>query len=205
MCPPNGDFCEQFNVMADYPHVLVVDDEPDLADLYASWLPEEYAVDTAYDGHEALGTLDASVDVVLLDRRMPEMSGDEVLEWIREHGLGCGVAMITAVDPDFDILELGFDAYLTKPVAASELIGVTQRLIRRAEYTDTLQAFFAKLSTREALLAEKPAFELETDERFRELEAEIEALREESEAYMSELDSEDFEALFYRLDEPEPL
>jgi DNA-binding response OmpR family regulator len=188
---------------ADY-RVLVVDDESDLADLYASWLREEYTVDTAYDGDGAIDVLDESVDVVLLDRRMPGMSGDEVLGWIREHGLGCGVAMITAVDPDFDILELGFDAYLTKPVAASKLTDVTSRLIRRAEYTDTLQELFAKLSTRETLVAEKPTFELEADERYRELEAEIEALREESEAYMSELDGEDFEALFYRLDEPEP-
>jgi len=184
--------------------VVIVDDEPDLADLYASWLSGEYAVETAYDGNDALTMLDESVDVVLLDRRMPAMSGDEVLQWIRERGLGCGVAMITAVDPGFDILELGFDAYLTKPVAAPELTGVTERLIRRLEYTDTLREFFAKLSTRETLVAEKPEFELEADERYRELEAEVEALRRESEAYMSELDGEDFEALFYRLDDPEP-
>lgn len=184
--------------------VVVVDDEPDLADLYASWLSGEYAVETAYDGNDALTVLDESVDVVLLDRRMPAMSGDEVLQWIRERGLGCGVAMITAVDPGFDILELGFDAYLTKPVAAPELTDVTERLIRRLEYTDTLQEFFAKLSTRETLVAEKPEFELEADERYRELEAEVEALRQESEAYMSELDGEDFEALFYQLDDPEP-
>ncbi len=184
--------------------VVIVDDEADLADLYASWLPEEYAVDTAYDGRDAIGVLDESVDVVLLDRRMPGTSGDEVLEWIRDRELGCGVAMITAVDPDFDILELGFDAYLTKPVAASELTDVTERLIRRLEYADTLRKLFAKLSTRETLAAEKPEFELEADERYRELEAEIEALRAESEAHISELDSEDFEALFYRLGEPEP-
>jgi DNA-binding response OmpR family regulator len=187
---------------ADY-RVLIVDDEPDLADLYASWLPEQYAVVTAYDGRGALDALDGSVNVVLLDRRMPGMSGDEVLERIRDRRLGCGVAMITAVDPDFDILELGFDAYLTKPVAASDLTEVTDRLINRLEYTDTLQEFFAKLSTRETLMEEKPAFELQADDRYQELEAEIEALREESEAHLSELDSEDFEALFYRLDEPD--
>lgn len=184
--------------------VVIVDDEPDLADLYASWLSGDYAVSTAYDGREALDVLDDSVDVVLLDRRMPGTSGDEVLERIRDRELDCGVAMITAVDPDFDILELGFDAYLTKPVAASDLAAVTTRLIRRSEYTDTLREFFAKLSTRETLAAEKPEFELEADERYLELEAEIDRLREESEAYMSELDGEDFEALFYRLDEPEP-
>lgn len=80
----------------------------------------------------------------------------------------------------------------------------------RTGYSDgwrtlTLQEFFAKLSTRDALAAEKPGVELEADERYRKLEAEIEALREESEAHLSELDGEDFEALFYRLDEPEQL
>jgi DNA-binding response OmpR family regulator len=183
--------------------ILIVDDEPDLADLYASWFSDEYAVETAYDGREAIEALNDPTDVVLLDRRMPGMSGDEVLRWIREQKLGCGVAMITAVDPDFDILELGFDAYLTKPVKASDLMGVTDRLIRRSEYTTTLREFFKKLSTRETLAAEKPAFELETDERYQRLEDEIEQLRQESEAYMSELDGDDFEALFYRLDEPE--
>ena len=183
--------------------ILIVDDEPDLADLYASWFPDGYAVETAYDGRSAIDALDSSVDVVLLDRRMPGMSGDEVLTRIRDRQLGCGVAMITAVDPDFDILELGFDAYLTKPVKASDLMDVTDRLVRRAEYTDTLRKFFKKLSTRETLMAEKPAFELEADERYQRLEAEIERLRQESEAYISELDGDDFEALFYRLDEPD--
>ena len=187
---------------ADY-RILIVDDEPDLTDLYASWFPDEYAVETAYDGRSAIEALDSSVDVVLLDRRMPGMSGDEVLQWIRDQRLGCGVAMITAVDPDFDILELGFDAYLTKPVKASDLMDVTDRLVRRSEYTSTLREFFKKLSTRETLAAEKPAFELDADERFQELEAEVEWLRQESEAHMSELDGDDFEALFYRLDEPE--
>jgi DNA-binding response OmpR family regulator len=189
--------------MADRTRVLIVDDEPDLADLYASWLPEAYAVDTAYDGADAIEVLDGSVDAVLLDRRMPGTSGDTVVEWIRDHGLGCGVAMITAVDPDFDILELGFDAYLTKPVSSPELTGVTDRLLRRMEYTDTLQEFFAKLSTRDALAAEKPRVELEADEQYQRLEAEVEALRKESEAHLSDLDGEDFEALFYRLDEPD--
>jgi len=186
--------------MSTHPHVLIVDDEPDLADLYASWLPRQYVVETAHDGSSALERLDESVDVVLLDRRMPGLSGDEVLERIRERYPECGVAMITAVDPDFDILKMGFDAYLTKPVDEGDLNGVVERLLRRSEYTDTLREFFMKLSKREALEAEMPDFELESDERYQRLESEIEDLRQQSEAHMAELDGEDFEALFYRLD-----
>ena len=61
----------------------------------------------------------------------------------------------------------------------------------------------AKLSRRDALAVEKPKVELGADEQYQRLEAEVEAVREESEAQLSELDGEDFEALFYRLDEPD--
>mgnify|MGYP000253556142 CR=1 FL=1 len=181
-------------------NVLIVDDEPELAELYASWLADEYAVKTAQNGDTALEQFEQSIDVVLLDRRMPGVSGDEVLERIRERNAECGVAMVTAVDPDFDILELGFDAYLTKPVNETELKNVIERLLRRSDYTDTLRAFFAKLSKREALMAKKPQFELEADERYQRLESEIEDLKRQSETQLSELDGADFEALFYRLD-----
>ena len=186
--------------MTDAPRVLVVDDEQDLADLYATWLSSDYAVETAYDGSTAIERLTDSLDVVLLDRRMSGVSGDEVLERVRADHPECGVAMITAVEPDFDILEMGFDAYVTKPIDEAELRDVLDRLLRRSAYTETLRRLFARLSQREALLDKKPQSELDADERFRRLEAEIESLRAESEAHMAELDGEDFEALFYRLD-----
>ncbi|PSP15165.1 DNA-binding protein, partial [Halobacteriales archaeon QH_10_67_13] len=85
--------------------VLVVDDERDVADAYAAQLEEEFIVMTAYGGQQALDWIDASVDVVLLDRRMPDISGDEVLEKIHGRDLQARVAMVTAVDPDFDIID----------------------------------------------------------------------------------------------------
>ena len=59
--------------------VLVVDDEPSLAELYSMQHAEEYEVRTATGGPEALDLVDEEVDVALLDRRMPRMSGDELL------------------------------------------------------------------------------------------------------------------------------
>ena len=59
--------------------VMLVDDEPTLVDLYETFLSGEYDVRTATGGTEALEVMDESVDVALLDRRMPELSGDEVL------------------------------------------------------------------------------------------------------------------------------
>ncbi|MFC6874320.1 response regulator [Halobellus marinus] len=181
-------------------HVLVVDDEADLADLYASWLSAKHTVETAHSGSEAIENVHDSIDVVLLDRRMPGLSGNAVLEEIRERHPECPVAMITAVDPDFDILEMGFDAYVTKPISAEELTTVVDCLLRRSEYTETLQEFFAKLSKRETLSSQKPQFELESNEQYRKLEEDIERLRKQSEEHITELDDEDFEALFHRLD-----
>ena len=57
--------------------VLIVDDEQNLTTLYAAWLEPDYDVVTATSGSEAVTELDSDVDVALLDRRMPETSGDE--------------------------------------------------------------------------------------------------------------------------------
>jgi len=88
-------------------HVLIVEDRPEIARLYESWLSDDYTVTVAHDGDEAVETFDDSIDVVILDRRLPGRPGDEVLAAIREES-DCTVAMATAVEPDFDILELGF-------------------------------------------------------------------------------------------------
>jgi len=53
------------------PSVLVVEDEPDIAALYAGFLEERYDVDLAETAAEAIDRVDGAVDVVLLDRRLP--------------------------------------------------------------------------------------------------------------------------------------
>ena len=117
--------------------VLVVDDEPNLADLYAAWLGERYETRVAYGGAEGLDLFGEDVDIALIDRLMPEMSGDEVLEHIRDTGHDCQVAMVTAVEPDFDIIEMGFDDYLVKPILRDELLEAVQNLLSRAARFDT--------------------------------------------------------------------
>ena len=111
------------------PTVLIVEDERDLADLYAEWLESAgHRTRTAYRGTTALEAADEVVDVALLDRRLPEMQGEEVLDRIRERGLGCAVAMVTAVEPEADIVEMGFDEYAVKPVGESELTALVDEL-----------------------------------------------------------------------------
>ncbi len=161
------------------PLVLVVEDEPDLADLYATWLSAGYRVRTAYGGRQALDMLDASVDAVLLDRRMPDLSGDEVLVAVRDRGIDCRVAMVTAVEPDFDIIEMGFDDYLIKPVTKEALHEMVSNLLARTDYDTGVQELFS-LSSKKALLeSEKSRNELAESEEYNELTERLDELQQE--------------------------
>ena len=146
--------------------VLVVEDAPDVAETYRRWLASTYEVRVVEDGDTALSRLDESVDVVLLDRMMPETSGDEVLAEIRERGIDCRVAMVSAVDPDFDVVEMGFDAYVTKPPKRDELLSTIDRLLDRAELDDDMQEYYSLVARKGALEAEKSASELEDSEAY---------------------------------------
>ena len=180
------------------PLVLVVEDEPDLADLYATWLQTEYRVRTAYGGEEAVDQLDDEIDVILLDRRMPGLSGDEVLEEVRERGIDCRVSMVTAVEPDFDIIEMGFDTYLVKPVQRDTLTETIEDLLTRNSYESGVQELFS-LSSKKALLeSEKSQSALADNEEYQELSERIEELREELDTTMDSLDGHEDYAGFYQ-------
>ena len=175
--------------------VLVVEDEPDLADLYAAWLKDDYAVQTAYSGEEALDKLNESIDVVFLDRRMPGVSGDTVLEEIRSRGFDCRVSMVTAVEPDFDIVEMGFDDYLVKPASKSDLNDTVERLLTRSNYNDKLDEYAALVSKKTALKMEKSHAELESNDEYQELVARIEELKEHVDPMVQDFDKDDVAAV----------
>ncbi|WP_255198623.1 HalX domain-containing protein [Halorarius litoreus] len=183
------------------PTVLVIDDEPDLADLYAAWLTSEYDVRTAYGGGAALEEIDEEVSVALIDRLMPDLSGDEVLERIREEGYDCRVAMVTAVEPDFDIIDMGFDDYLVKPVRREELQGVVESLLKRTTYDAQLREYFSMVSKRAALESQKSDRELAESEAYASLTEDIEALSAQLDETTASLDAADFEVALRNLDD----
>jgi len=172
------------------PTVLVVDDDPSIAQAYSLWLDDEYDVEVAHDGEEALDAVSEATDVVLLDRRMPNVSGGEALETIREAGYDCRVAMVTAVDPEFDIVEMPFDSYLSKPVSREEVVDTIETLLDLAEYDETVAERFAVERKRAALEARKPAAELEASEAYDRLREQSERLADTTEI---EMDHETFE------------
>ncbi len=186
------------------PVVLIVEDEPDVAETYRLWLEEHYVVRVAENGDEGLDKLDDSVDVVLLDRMMPGLSGGEVLEEIRDQQLDCRVAMVTAVEPDFDILEMGFDAYLSKPVKSEQLQTTVENLLERSEYDSLLQEYYALVEKQATLEATKASKQLEDSDEYHELQDRIAELREGlSETLGGIEDDEDFIATIRGLDDVE--
>jgi DNA-binding response OmpR family regulator len=117
--------------------VLVVEDERLLADTIADGLRRQaMAVDVAYDGDTALERLAVNdYDVVVLDRDLPIVSGDEVCTTLVDAGVDTRILMLTAataVPQRVAGLGLGADDYLTKPFAFAELAARIHALGRRA-------------------------------------------------------------------------
>jgi DNA-binding response OmpR family regulator len=170
------------------PAVLVVDDEAEVADVYALRLRGEYDVETAYGGTAALETVDDSFDVVLLDRRMPDVPGDDVLPAIRDRGLDVRVIMITAVDPDFDIVEMPFDDYLCKPVEKRDLVAAIEQQLTATRYDERLTEYLEVTSKLALLEAEKSAAELDGNEQIGELRDRADRLKADLDETLAEFD-----------------
>ncbi len=181
------------------PGVLVVEDDRSVATLYAEWLGETYDVQTAHDGSEALERLDETVDVVLLDRMMPGLTGSEVLESVRESGFDPRVVMVSAVTPDLDVVQMGFDAYLEKPIDADTLRETVDRMLTRAEYDEKLQRLFSLIERQDTLEAVKRAEVLEASEEYRSLTERVETAQRDVESLLTELPEEDFRVAVERL------
>ena len=119
--------------------VLVVDDEPDITALVAYHLAKNgFRVSTAASGHDALRAVqDEMPALIVLDRMLPGMSGDEVLATVRASSASrdVPVLMLTARREELDRirgLALGADDYLTKPFSTRELVLRVTAILRRS-------------------------------------------------------------------------
>jgi DNA-binding response OmpR family regulator len=117
--------------------VLVAEDHPRLATTVATVLRREgMAVDLAFDGADALEhAAGAGYDVIVLDRNLPRLHGDEVCRSLLADGCESRILMLTAastIEDRVDGLGLGADDYLTKPFDFAELIARIRALARRS-------------------------------------------------------------------------
>jgi DNA-binding response OmpR family regulator len=118
------------------PRVLVVEDDPNVAEVVARYLEREgYRVETAVDGAAGLeGALRDLPDLVVLDLMLPTMGGLEVCRRLREVA-PVPVIMLTARGEEADRiagLELGADDYVAKPFSPRELTARVRAVLRRA-------------------------------------------------------------------------
>jgi DNA-binding response OmpR family regulator len=116
--------------------ILVVDDEPAMVGMVGALLGEEgYQIVTAYDGETALRRhAEERPDLVILDRRLPRMSGDDVCKGIRSVS-NTPILMLTGEKGSEErakLLDLGADDYLEKPFNKKELSARVRALLRRA-------------------------------------------------------------------------
>ncbi|MET8827954.1 response regulator transcription factor [Streptomyces sp. NPDC004610] len=117
--------------------VLIVDDHLELAETIAAGLRQEgMAIDLALDGRQALDQATVyDYHVIVLDRDLPLVHGDEVCRALIEQGCRARILMLTAsstIADRVDGLSLGADDYLTKPFAFAELVARVRALARRA-------------------------------------------------------------------------
>lgn len=155
------------------PSILLVEDNSQFREVVARWLKESYTVHTVATGQEAMAQLDDELDVILLDRRLPDIPGDEILEEVAAEDLSIQVAMLTAVEPDFEILEMPFDDYLTKPVIRNELESTIETLLDRSTFDQKVQERYALSAKLAALETQKSRMQLETSEEYTQARARL--------------------------------
>src|SRR5512137_821227 len=130
--------------------ILLVEDERKVAGFIARALRENaYAVDPVESGEKALemGT-DVTYDAILLDVRLPGMSGVEVCRELRQRGIESPILMLTArglVEQRVEGLDAGADDYLTKPFVLAELLARVRALVRRGFHSGNAKLRYADL------------------------------------------------------------
>ncbi|MGE5702168.1 MAG: response regulator transcription factor [Clostridia bacterium] len=118
--------------------ILIVEDELVISRVLKAYLQNaNFQVDQAYNGKEAIHMFESTApSLVLLDVMLPEMSGWDVLQYIRERS-ACPVIMITAlgkIDQKLDGLNQGADDYITKPFMAEEVVARVNAVLRRTPH-----------------------------------------------------------------------
>src|ERR1700692_4025946 len=130
--------------------ILLVEDERKIASVIARTLRENaYAVDIADTGEKALELgSDVTYDAILLDVRLPGISGIEVCRELRQRGVESPVMMLTArtlVEQRVEGLDAGADDYLTKPFVLAELLARVRALARRGFHKGNARLCYADL------------------------------------------------------------
>lgn len=114
--------------------ILIADDEKDIVGLLKDRVViKGHLADTAHDGKEALKLIKSgSYDLIFLDHKMPELTGLELLKYIRQNNLPLKVAMITGYEDvnEFFMKKMGADEYLSKPIKMKDIDDIIDKYTR---------------------------------------------------------------------------
>ncbi|WP_394866561.1 response regulator transcription factor [Paraclostridium bifermentans] len=120
-------------------NILLIDDEKKICEFVKAYLDKEgYKTDVAYNGNDAINYLDNNeYDIVLLDRMLPDISGEEICNYIRNNCklINVSIIMLSAKTEDDDRIEgfeLGCDDYICKPFNVKELILRIKSVLKRS-------------------------------------------------------------------------
>ena len=146
--------------------ILIVDDETGFREMLSTILTSQgYSAATAANGVEAINAVQNSFfDLVLLDVKMPNVDGIEVLHYIKENYIDTQVIMLTGVDDvriAVECMKLGAFHYLTKPYSADELITLIARALERRKLlieNKIMKSELARLASSSSLIGQSPAF-----------------------------------------------
>ncbi len=156
--------------------LLLCEDEIELSETLAEILKRNnYSIDVAYDGEEALDYLNlAEYDGVILDVMMPKVDGIEVIKTLRKRGNNIPVIMLTAkseLDDRVIGLDSGADDYLTKPFEIDELLARVRAITRRqSEFVDNILEFSNLVLDRSTFELSAKSMEKLTSKEFQMLE-----------------------------------
>jgi len=113
--------------------ILVADDEDILRILISDTLEDDFEIEEAEDGKEALEKIrENDYDLIILDYMMPYLTGLEVLEQIRKDQNATRVLMLTAKAQDADreqAIQKGADFFMSKPFSPIELLGLVEKIL----------------------------------------------------------------------------
>lgn len=128
-------------------NILLVDDEKKISEFVKAYLDKEgYNTDVAYDGNTAIDYFDKNnYHLIILDRMLPDISGDVICEYIREKS-NTPIIMLTAKVEDDDRIEgftLGCDDYVCKPFNSKELVLRVKAVLKRSKVMDNKILKFA--------------------------------------------------------------
>lgn len=122
--------------------ILIIEDDTSLTELLSYGLQTEgFLVDVCHDGREGLELAEQNIhDLLLLDRMLPGMAGEEILKRIRKNFITTPVIFITALGDSAEKingLDLGADDYLVKPFDMGELMARIRSVMRRTVSSDS--------------------------------------------------------------------